>query len=389
MSPGRSALQRVRRGYRAAALMLLNTVLVLLFVQVALGLVLWAKDRSVVADDLYADLGDDRMTELYPQQSRAEVARLWGALVVPFVYEPFSEFMEQPRTTPFVNVDAAGFRRIAAQGPWPPEPHRINVFVFGGSTTFGYGVADDDTIPSHLQRLLQTRAADVRVYNFGRGYYYSTQERIVFEQLLMAGRVPAVAIFIDGLNDFGYEQDDAMISPLLAAAVAAGGKVSFADWLGGTPMGRVSRFAVDRLAASRETTDRSIAEPSDEAMHRIIDRYLANKRLIEAASSAYGVIPIFVWQPVPMYHYDLRSHLFAHRGFGFMARVRRGYEVMADATREHPIGGHFLWLADVQEASREPLYVDIVHYTPSFSARLAGLIDDRIGDVVRDAQRGR
>ena len=39
--------------------------------------------------------------------------------------------------------------------------------------------------------------SDVNVFNFARGYYYSTQEHILFEQLLRAGHVPAVAIFIE------------------------------------------------------------------------------------------------------------------------------------------------------------------------------------------------
>ena len=63
------------------------------------------------------------------------------------------------------------------QGPWPPDDHDYNMFVFGGSTTFGYGVPDEQTIASHLQEVLSHQTArEVRVYNFGRGMYRSSQE---------------------------------------------------------------------------------------------------------------------------------------------------------------------------------------------------------------------
>src|SRR5262249_53760858 len=62
-------------------------------------------------------------------------------------------------------------------------------------------------ISSYLQEELnRARAAGkpVRVYNFGRGSYFSTQERILFQQLLLAKAIPNSAIFLDGVNDFYF-----------------------------------------------------------------------------------------------------------------------------------------------------------------------------------------
>src|SRR5712692_8851921 len=56
----------------------------------------------------------------------------------------------------------------------------------------------------------------VRVYKFGAGYYFSTGERVQFEQLLLAGSVPDVAVFVDGLNDF-FQPDGV---PALTARLA-------------------------------------------------------------------------------------------------------------------------------------------------------------------------
>ena len=48
-----------------------------------------------------------------------------------------------------------------------------NIYMYGGSTTFGYNVTDDQTIASYLQNYLND---DFCVYNHGRVYFYSKQE---------------------------------------------------------------------------------------------------------------------------------------------------------------------------------------------------------------------
>src|SRR6185503_15185425 len=103
-------------------------------------------------------------------------------------YEAFTQFCERPFHGRFVNVSENGFRVSAQQGPWPPDADNFNIFLFGGSTTFGYGLPDSQTVASYLQDDLAARSSPhVRVYNFGRGSYVSEQERVLFEELLLAG----------------------------------------------------------------------------------------------------------------------------------------------------------------------------------------------------------
>jgi hypothetical protein len=53
---------------------------------------------------------------------------------------------------------------------------------------------------------------------------------------------------------------------------------------------------------------------------------------------------------------------------------RYGYRLFRRRLDEQSIGDNFLWSADIQEASKELLYVDLVHYSPDLSRRLAGTI---------------
>jgi hypothetical protein len=127
-------------------------------------------------------------------------------------------------------------------------------------------------------------------------------------------------------------------------------------------------------ALQRVESDHPPARADDRAMHRrVIERYVSNKRAIEALAAAYDVSVAFVWQPVPVYKYDLHHHVFKG-DFGGHAAAGHGYPRMARFVRQHPLGEDFLWCADIQEGLAELLYVDSVHYSPRLSARLAGCI---------------
>jgi len=105
----------------------------------------------------------------------------------PLIYGDFTHFRERPFAGKYVNVTDIGYRKSLDQGPWPPNPNYFNAFFFGGSTTFGCGLADDQTLPSCVQReFAKYSTKRVCAYNFGVGYYYSTQERLCCEKLLMA-----------------------------------------------------------------------------------------------------------------------------------------------------------------------------------------------------------
>jgi hypothetical protein len=78
-----------------------------------------------------------------------------------------------------------------------------------------------------------------------------------------------------------------------------------------------------------------------------------------------------VWQPIPLYKYDLAHHVFAAGDFGTNFFARYGYSYVERRVHETPPGENFLWCADIQESLAEPLYVDKVHYTAKMSRLIA------------------
>jgi len=342
----------------------------------ALNLAAWIFLKGASPDPITLTYGDRAFALVYPGHSQADVRELlretWSR---PITWEPFTEYRERRFQGRFVNVHPAGFRVSRGRAAWPTEPGRLNVFVFGGSTTFGYGVADDETIVSGLQAFLDQRlgAGKAACYNFGRGSYYSTTERILFENLLTEGDVPKVAVFVDGLNEFAFGAPfpaellrKAVNRPVRGALAELESELPVAQLIARLKAGRMPRRSNAELAASFD---------DPELLDSRIERYEANRRLIRAAASAWSVQPLFVWQPVPTYRYDLRYHLFGDLDFGINNYSSFGYARMALRLRSAPPEPDFVWAADMQEGVREPLYVDQVHYTAAMST----LVAERIG----------
>ena len=373
---------KVRHWYKAAALALLNGVLLFALVNLLLYPIMVANRPEKVLTPLNR-WGMDKVLKAYPGWSQEDVKTLMTEMFKrsghEFEYEPFTTFRETPFHGRYVNVDPAGFRVSKDQAPWPPRPEAFNVFLFGGSTTFGYGVPDNQTIASYLGECGWANNSRDRltIYNFGRGAYFSSQELILFQQLLTAGFVPQVAVFIDGLNDFAY----------------ANGEPRFAEELrrfmngqsGSSPLENVPVIWAAHWLRHRWTKPAShkFIDYGDPAVLQvIIDRWLANKRMIELVAEGFGVRTVFVWQPTPMYKYDLHFDRFYNSDsvFGPGVRGRGGYAIMENLREHGKLGPNLLWLADMQQDRHEDLYVDAIHYSPAFSREIAGRICRFLGE---------
>jgi hypothetical protein len=111
-----------------------------------------------------------------------------------FAYEAFVGWQAWAQNGEYINISADGIRHTPGQ----PEKFDQQVLLFGGSTMWGWGVGDGNTIPAHLQSLLP----DQRVVNLGEISYNATQE---FNRLLLHmtkhPEVRGSVIFFDGVNE--------------------------------------------------------------------------------------------------------------------------------------------------------------------------------------------
>lgn len=384
--PPSSPIRRAARAYRVTLLVVANTVLMLL----VLNGVAWLYYRAT--DVPARPVTPEQLPLVYPGRSLADVETIVRETWTPLEYAPFVQFRERTREGKFTRVHERGFRYSSKQAPWPPSPERWNVFVFGGSTTFGYGVTDDETIASALQRALgryelcapnRDIRGGVAVYNFGCGSHYSTQERILFEQLLSAGHRPDLALFIDGLNDFYFYEDKPAFTDILTTLTKEEDP-PLSTYLTNVSLVRAARDLKTWLAPPAEANAHASPDAekqlydNPEKLRAVIGRYAQNKKLAEATAAAYGVATAFVWQPVPMFGYDLSHHPFGAEGFGRFTFSRYGYPYVKQLAQAGWFGERFLWCGDMQSDLNEALYVDPLHYTAAMTERLGREIRDRL-----------
>jgi hypothetical protein len=295
---------------------------------------------------------------MYPDLSPEEIDQVQRETFdIRFVYTPYIQFRGLPVKKRFIETSPEGYRKNAGPlHPWPLDNSFYNVFVFGGSTTFGSGLPDHETVVAHLERELSGRITNrtVRCYNFGAGYYFSTQERILFEDLILSGSVPNLAIFIDGLNDFRQLDGFPEFTPSLHERMAPD-----------SPFISPRPPATD---AERKT-----------ASEWVLQRCQRNFRLVAGAAHQFGLRTVFVGQPVPFMEYPVNSTTYPftqpnndHRLCAF------AYARFAQLAATGAFGPDFIWAADAFRDATVPMYADGIHYSPKGARRLAQVIAERM-----------
>tara|TARA_B100001123_G_C15200607_1_gene983200 strand:- start:110 stop:1228 length:1119 start_codon:yes stop_codon:yes gene_type:complete len=118
-----------------------------------------------------------------------------------YEYAPFLGHAEnQGYNNKFVNVNPELGRKTIS-----PTECKKNIFLYGGSTTFGAGVTDSQTIGSYLGQMLINDKKNICVKNYGRRSYFSFQETILFQKHILNEKIRSndIIIFLDGINEYG------------------------------------------------------------------------------------------------------------------------------------------------------------------------------------------
>ncbi|SEH30391.1 SGNH/GDSL hydrolase family protein [Magnetospirillum fulvum] len=379
MRPTRSNL--FGRVFSTVAVTLLSAVIFIAAAEYGAGLILkQLRDKRplfTVPDT------DDNIRKLFdtdsPARYREIVSEAWRQADT--VYSPFVEFRMPPYQSRHFNIVEDGYRLNGAS-PGDLRAAGPKVFVFGGSTTLGFGVGDDETIPAYVEQALKAAGrSDVQVFNFGVFSYYSTQERIALDRLLTAGIKPDVAVFVDGINDFYYctipdvsawterlaqlAQVRARV-PILIELSRRSNLVHLARHLGG------DKAVIVREWGSFCTGEGDVA--------KVAHRLDTNRRIIDATAERIGFKALFVQQPVPTYAYDNRKRPFPvqEEMLGYHMNSARGYPLMAQQRSQGQLWERgLLWLAELEPAEGNA-YIDPIHYSP----RLNKAIGDKIAQAI-------
>ena len=392
--------QRLARLYRLTALVAFNVLLLLVVFNAALAVYYWRAEKPAAKPPpeprhRAAHIDPDGYRRTPPELAARyieEEDRMWNQGLE---YAPWLQFRNPAFQGSLLNVDARGHRRTVE--PRRPGPDAVRIYAFGGSTTFGYGVPDEHTIPSRLQRLAEEKypRRSIVVKNLGQPFYFSSQELLLLISLLKEGDAPHWAVFLDGINEviqLGRQVDEPYYTETVRELWDQRRRARptpARDW-SWVPMVRLARElapALERWRAHRSPPPPAPAlpaarpPPAPEAANRdaeraadyVISRYTANVRLIEAVCREYRIECRFVWQPSPFYASDPGPHRPLPIPGGIPAHFEIVYRRMKDY--RHP---RFLYLGELFAGGKEKIFVDEVHYnepaSEAIAARILGLL---------------
>lgn len=343
----------------------------------------------------------DRASEFATARIEADMRESWGGMGAEqdqvsmdqdgfdgrLAYRPFVTWRHTPYASTTTNVDSAGLRvttgsRCAAG--------TLRVFMFGGSTMWGYQARDSGTIASHLQSSLSRASTrPVCVVNAGEMGWVSSQELIMLTQLLRNGDAPDAIIFYDGINDT-YAAIEPESKPGDHVAMR---RIQSRMALGAAGMARriVTESRVVRMMDAWRAREQAGHTPSAAERQQVaqlaglvVALYAGNVRTIADIAQARGMPALFFWQPTleagqkPMSEAEARMcrvRPWASRRV-FHDSYRRATQLADTMPAVHDISAMFA-------ADTARIYVDEEHISSQGNRRVA---DVMMSWIVRDSQ---
>jgi lysophospholipase L1-like esterase len=311
----------------------------------------------------------------------------------PTIYVPFRLWSVTDWHSKHINNDPSlrgVWRRTLNPATCDPV-HRTTVWAFGGSTMYGTAVPDWATIASYLSRNLNTGSGGcVAVSNFGVEGYVTDQELILLGEQLKAGGHPDIVIFYDGVNDssLAWAPSGSPNPHFVYATVKSRVEGSLSgrlDFLQKSYALRLAREIAARLHPASSIAPLIARQQSNVA--RTFNNYTANLQLARALSAAYKFKLYCFWQPILVYgHKPLVpfEKQMADRDFSGTTSDSAWFITMTAVYREadHYAADHgsLVFLANLFDSVREPLYVDEAHLGPRGNELVAGAIANYVHD---------
>lgn len=387
---------RIVGGLRSLWINIGVALLVLIALEGALQVVFLIRHRgptesSFISEDRLAAANPGQpWVRGYPGEARGALREQWRS----YVY-----WRLHPYKGAHINVDALGVRQTWNASP-VPSPEQPRIFMFGGSTMWGWGARDEFTIPSLVaKRLAETTRPSAWIVNYGETGYVSTQEVITLMLELRRGNIPSVVVFYDGVNDAwaAFQSGVAGQPQNEVNRVREFNSRTRFNWREGL-LGRLALFRFARgLMGGTDTSSampRRFLEP--EAARAVVDAYMGNVRIVNALARQYGFRAVFFWQPTIFSKKTLsadeeRWRLTAPRRPGrtapaFAEEYQAFNQTFQERVRASKLD-NVVNLSGLFEDDSRTIFIDRFHVSEAGNAKVADAIAQSLRQIV--ATRGR
>jgi hypothetical protein len=292
-----------------------------------------------------------------------------------------THFMEFD-TLPTKYVSYIGWRRlpfagktITIEGPYaqrrtvgPKDASKPSVYFFGGSTMWGTGADDANTIPSQFAQLTGYRAE-----NFGESAYTAHQGLMMLIRLLQDGHRPDVVVFYDGANDvvhkcrselnpWSHGREGQIASALQTASVERdyGLQYMFRPLVG---LAHTVSGLLFRRSRDDSTFFNCHADPdkAQQIANYVLEDWELARKLVEAYNGKF----IGILQPVS-YFSETKLERIRQRDTE-RKQFQAVYPLIKQKMAERP------WLYDFTQVldKQEYIYIDFCHLSPNGNSYVA------------------
>jgi lysophospholipase L1-like esterase len=398
MGKALARFKRVMKSLQTGWSILGITLVVLLLTEGGLRLTFALRDRlNVPSNPDRRILAEGYGGATWPTEHFREIASLEER------WQPYVTFRPKPFRGSTIVIGPEGLR-ATWQAPAPsgnrPGSRPVKLLLLGGSSLWGFGARDDQTIPSLLARNLHERGLAVEVRNLSEIGYVSTQELIALIRELQTGYRPDVVLFYDGVNDItsavlGVEagvttneinrrrEFNLLQSPARLAGSLAGKLLADSGSL------RLARAVKSRLGPFGAGSSSPLP---DETVRRlagdVADRYTANVKLVETLARGFGFRPLFFWQPTiftkpeltTLEREEAQKYAWAKPAFRTVYDQIRTSNALLSGSAFHDVSNIF---AD----QKSLVFIDYCHTTESANARIASEMAEAVAAATATAPR--
>jgi hypothetical protein len=365
---------RFTKFYKSGALLLLNTVIIFILIELASSVAFKMQpfflkpSQTEVSLPYYASQG---WSKGYFQELTEAVNRL---------YYPWIVWRNAPYKGAYININQDGIRQTPGV---ECVPGAYKVFIFGGSTVWGYGSPDWGTIAAYIQAELKVlKNQPVCTINFGEFSYVSTQSLIELMTQLQKGNMPNLVIFYDGVNEVysAYETGQACVHSNLSEITSRVNDSRDFDWRQYSKTLQLLQLLVNKSPANQDViTYRTMGVDTDQLAESIAKCYFGNYSLVGALAREYNFEYAFFWQPV----ISIGSKSMTKEEQGFRSDMDPALVDLYNVTYrivDHSYLGQktLFFLAGIFDNQAREIWIDFCHVTPEGNQLIAQEIMKKI-----------
>lgn len=297
----------------------------------------------------------------------------------PYVYWKTNTFKGQ-----YINISDDSTRKTWAPSFDLNKP-LYEIFIFGGSTLWGWGARDDQTIPSLISKILYHKYnIQAKITNFGELGYINTQEIILFFKDLQQNKVPQVVVFYDGLNDVftalqsgipGVPQNEFKREKEFKDSIF---RKLFDSFIANSTLYKI----IFRIFGNESTESNSkllSSENVNQLADQIVNLYLANMKIVKSLSNDLKIKSLFYWQPIIFTKNDLTP---SEKDFSQIHLYSKPLYLKTNEKINAIKENNFYNISNILSGHKESFYIDPWHIDEKGNEIIANKIAEDIYNVL-------